>query len=69
MPLYRWGMFKWLVENVAGERTDASHDFESQEDAETWMGSEWARLAEAGGHAVILMNEEDVVYRMSLAPE
>lgn len=69
MPLYRWGMFKWLVENVAGERTDTSQDFESQADAEAWMGSEWARLAEAGGHMVILMNGEDVLYRMSLAAE
>ena len=46
----------------------ASEAFESRADAEAWMGAEWSRLADAGGHEVVLMEDEQVIYRMSLEP-
>ncbi|MFN2593445.1 MAG: hypothetical protein ABR579_00975 [Actinomycetota bacterium] len=61
--------FSWVVESADGKPLTTSERFASQEEAESWMGSEWSRLAEDGGSAVTLMDETEVVYKMSLEPE
>lgn len=41
--------------------------FASQSDAETWLGLNWRRLAEVGVTEVELIEDDRVVYAMSLA--
>lgn len=62
-------MFTWTVEDENGTALKTSETFESKEAAEAWMGSEWSALAGAGGHVVVLMEGDAVVYRMSLEAE
>ncbi len=46
-----------------------SQSFPTQSDAETWLGETWRELLEAGVDAVVLQEEERVVYGpMSLHP-
>ncbi|MFV0532237.1 MAG: hypothetical protein ACK5MR_01115 [Cumulibacter sp.] len=43
--------------------------FDSQVDAETWVGDEWQSLLAAGVDSVTLMEDDDVIYDgMSLHP-
>lgn len=43
--------------------------FTSRGDAESWLGENWAELAEAGVETVTLLEEEREVYTMPLAAE
>ena len=44
------------------ELSDAGSSFPSQSDAETWVGEVWRDLREAGVDAVVLYEEERLVY-------
>jgi hypothetical protein len=61
--------YSWIVHDVDGRDLKTSAKFESQEDAEGWLGKEWAALAVSGGDSVSLMADDELVYRMSLQPE
>ncbi|WP_035850094.1 hypothetical protein [Kitasatospora azatica] len=41
-------------------------EFSSQGDAESWIGEEWKRLLEEGVDKVVLLEDEQVIYPMSL---
>ena len=63
----------WRYEDAAGavlERDDLDREsFESQADAETWVGERWRDLLAAGVSAVVLVCDGTVVYGpMSLHP-
>ena len=45
-----------------GELAQAGSSFPSQADAESWVGETWRALAEAGVDAVVLYEEERLVY-------
>ena len=64
MPAY-----SWIVHHEDGRDLRTTQDFDSQEDAEAWLGREWSALAAAGGDSVSLTAGDELVYRMSLQPE
>ncbi|HET8659898.1 MAG TPA: hypothetical protein VFM55_12975 [Micromonosporaceae bacterium] len=59
----------WRYENPSGRPVDGPREtFGSQADAESWIGQTWRELAGSGVTTVVLMEDERVEYRMSLAP-
>ena len=58
--------FRWILHDAAGNDLRATEDFNSQEEAESWMGAEWAVLLEEGAETVSLMADEERLYRMGL---
>ena len=62
------GTFHWILRDEAGADIRATEAFETKDDAEAWMGTEWSGLADEGAVRVVLMENEAVVYDMSLAP-
>lgn len=66
-------IWKWTFQNRDGETVDLSaasvESFDSQADAETWLGEEYPSLVEQGVDDVSLYNGETKVYGpMSLHP-
>lgn len=60
----------WKFEDADGKSLDApEEDFNSQGDAESWLGEQWRELAESGAATAILSEDDRVEYRMSLAAE
>ncbi|HWC15014.1 MAG TPA: hypothetical protein VG929_10535 [Actinomycetota bacterium] len=62
-------VFRWILHDESGTDLRASEDFSSQDEAEAWMGSDWASLLEEGAESVTLMDDGAVVYRMGLREE
>jgi hypothetical protein len=58
--------FVWTPQDAQGNDLDASPAFASQEEAEVWMGTEWAALLEAGAEYVKLTGDGRFLYRMGL---
>lgn len=59
----------WRYENTTGRPVDGPQEaFGSQSDAESWIGQTWRDLAGLGVATVVLMEDDRVEYRMSLAP-
>ena len=57
----------WRLENAAGAEVAVDDDlagqrFANQADAESWVGETWRALVEAGVDAVVLYEEERLVY-------
>ncbi|MBD0672028.1 hypothetical protein ACIQOW_02270 [Kitasatospora sp. NPDC091335] len=44
-------------------------EFAGQGDAETWIGETWKQLAEDGVDTAVLLEDDRVVYAMSLSEE
>ncbi|MQB01846.1 MAG: hypothetical protein GEU78_16465 [Actinobacteria bacterium] len=61
--------FRWVLRDANGADLRASEEFASKDEAEAWMGAEWAALAAEGAERVVLMDGDDIVYDMSLRPE
>lgn len=61
--------FSWIVHDAAGRDLQTTEAFATKDDAEAWLGAEWQALADASGDAVSLVEDGEVVYRMSLQPE
>lgn len=59
----------WVLEDGAGSELRWTERFDSQEDAESWMGREWATLREEGARLVVLMRDDEALYRMGLDEE
>ena len=64
----------WRYESSAGalasDLPQASQEFPTQADAETWIGESWQELLDGGIDQVSLMEVDRVVYGpMSLRPE
>ena len=58
--------FRWVLHDAAGTDLRGTEDFASKDDAEAWMGAEWAGLLEEGAETVSLMEGDDRLYRMGL---
>lgn len=61
--------FRWILKDANGTELRASEQFDSKDGAEAWMGAEWGALAAEGADRVVLMEDDEVVYDMSLQPE
>jgi len=61
--------FTWVVHDAEGRDLRTTEPFPTRDDAEAWLGAEWRALAESAGDSVSLIEDGDVVYRMSLQPE
>jgi hypothetical protein len=60
--------FAWKLHDASGVVIRSSEDFSTQEDAEGWMGAEWASLLAEGAESVSLHRDGEDVYTMSLLP-
>jgi hypothetical protein len=58
--------FRWVLHDVEGTDLRSSEDFESQADAEAWMGERWQSLLDEGAETVTLMDDDTKLYRMGL---
>lgn len=58
--------FLWTLLDADGNALRSSEEFVSKEEAEAWMGSEWAALLEEGAESVALMENGSRVYEMGL---
>lgn len=56
----------WVLEDTEGRELRWTERFDSQADAETWMGREWSGLRDEGASLVVLMRDDEAVYRMGL---
>ena len=61
--------FAWIVHDADGRDLRTTETFPTREEAEAWLGTEWRALADSSGDAVSLVEDGEVVYRMSLQPE
>ena len=57
---------QWVLKDPEGNTIRASESFETRDEAEAWMGAEWASLLEEGAETVVLMDGDGVVYEMGL---
>lgn len=59
--------FRWIPQDGDGKDLEPTSDFSTQEEAEGWMGREWAGLLASGAEYVVLRGPGDeFVYRMGL---
>ena len=58
--------FRWVLHAAEGSDLRATETFPSQEEAEAWMGDNWAGLLEEGAETVSLMSDEQRIYEMGL---
>jgi hypothetical protein len=62
-------VWTWRYEAADGSviaQEGGAEEFSSQGDAETWIGEEYKRLLEEGVDKVVLLDDEQVIYPMSL---
>lgn len=58
--------YLWKLHGPAGEELRATEPFSSREEAEAWMGAEWAALLDEGAETVSLVSGDETLYRMGL---
>ena len=58
--------FTWVLLDASGSEMRATDPFASQEEAEAWMGVEWAALLDEGAEYVSLRSDDGQVYKMGL---
>jgi hypothetical protein len=56
----------WTLLDPAGNEMRSTDPFASQEDAEAWMGAEWASLLDEGAEFVSLRSGDKQIYKMGL---
>ncbi|MGW6913986.1 hypothetical protein ACWGB8_09220 [Kitasatospora sp. NPDC054939] len=62
-------VWTWRYEKADGTVVDQEggrEEFPGQGDAESWIGEEWKRLAEDGVDTAVLLEDDRVIYAMSL---
>jgi hypothetical protein len=59
-------MYTWTLLDPSGAEMRTTDDFASQEDAEAWMGVEWAALLDEGAEYVSLRSDGKQIYKMGL---
>jgi hypothetical protein len=61
--------WSWRYEDAKGGPVNGpAETFASQADAESWIGQAWRDLTGGGVATVVLVEDNRVEYRMSLAP-
>ena len=63
------GTYTWIVHDADGHDLQTTDLFPTREAAEAWLEREWSTLADASGDSVSLVENGEIVYRMSLQPE
>ena len=58
--------FRWILHDATGSDLRTTEDFATKDEAESWMGTEWAALLEEGAETVSLMDDERRLYHMGL---
>ena len=58
--------FRWVLHDLEGLDLRTTELFDSQADAEAWMGTNWARLLDEGAESVSLMESAEHIYKMGL---
>lgn len=59
----------WRYEDAdGGPVAGPEESFTSQADAESWLGQTWREIVAAGAATAVLVEDERVEYKMSLAP-
>ena len=61
----RGSSWTWRAQTRGGEAVAGAADeqtFPSQSDAESWLGENWAELADEGAEQVTLLADGEVVY-------
>ncbi len=63
--------YRWVLHDASGADLRSSTErFASREEAEAWMGAEWARLLDEGAETVSLVDDHGTAYyRMGLREE
>lgn len=59
-------VYRWVLQGAEGQELRRSEAFSTREDAEAWMGREWSELRDEGGRFVVLLQDAETLYRMSL---
>ncbi|MBV6696153.1 hypothetical protein [Kitasatospora aureofaciens] len=65
-------VWTWRYERADGTEPTTSvgqEEFAGQGDAETWIGETWKQLAEDGVDTAVLLEDDRVIYSMSLHEE
>jgi hypothetical protein len=57
----------WVLIDPSGKELRSSEGFSSKEEAEAWMGAEWASLRDEGAGFVALRCGGEQLYKMSLS--
>lgn len=62
--------WSWRLQKGDGETVTvpgmSEETFATQSDAESWLGLHWRELRDAGAEQVVLVEDDRVVYSMSL---
>jgi hypothetical protein len=58
--------FYWTLHDAAGKDLSQTEHFDTKEQAEAFMGSDWQSLLDQGGESASLMEGDEVLYRMGL---
>lgn len=58
--------FTWVLHDAAGADLRSTEAFETQAEAESWMGDRWQDLLDEGAETVTLMDDDTKLYRMGL---
>lgn len=62
--------YRWVLHDASGSELRSTEWFASREEAENWMGAEWASLLEEGAEEVSLIGDDGrAFYRMGLREE
>lgn len=56
----------WVLLAADGSEMRTTESFASQQEAEAWMGAEWAGLLQEGAEYVSLRSDGEQIYRMGL---
>ncbi|MER5638585.1 hypothetical protein ABT095_16680 [Kitasatospora sp. NPDC002227] len=56
----------WRYEKADGTVTGQSEEHQNQGDAESWIGEEWRGLLDSGIDKAVLLEDDSVIYSMSL---
>ena len=58
--------YVWKLHGPGGDEMRRTEPFASKEEAEAWMGAEWASLLDEGAETVSLVHGDETLYRMGL---
>lgn len=61
--------YRWVFRDTPTSVTGTSDAFETQSEAEDWIGAEWKRLLDEGNLAASLMSDSDELYTMKLTTD
>jgi hypothetical protein len=60
--------YRWVLHDLIGDDMRTTDGFDSKEQAEEWMGAEWASLLDEGAESVSLVKDDKMLYKMGLRP-